>query len=67
MKVGIWEGILFVTGEDGLSLEEIENILDISSLDALDLIDKYKKSLESLDRGIKLVYLGNKYKLATKE
>ena len=67
MKVGILEGLLFVTGEDGLSLEEIENILDISSLDALDLIDKYKKSLESLDRGIKLVYLGNKYKLATKE
>ena len=67
MKVGILEGLLFVTGEDGLSLDEIENILDISSLDALDLIDKYKKSLESLDRGIKLVYLGNKYKLATKE
>ena len=67
MKVGILEVLLFVTGEDGLSLEEIENILDISSLDALDLIDKYKKSLESLDRGIKLVYLGNKYKLATKE
>ncbi len=67
MKVGILEGLLFVTGEDGLSLEEIENILDISSKDALDLIDKYKKSLESLDRGIKLVYLGNKYKLATKE
>lgn len=67
MKTGILEGLLFVTGEDGLSLEEIENILDISSLDALDLIDKYKKSLESLDRGIKLVYLGNKYKLTTKE
>ena len=67
MKTGILEGLLFVTGEDGLSLEEIENILDISSSEALELLDKYKKSLESLDRGIKLVYLGNKYKLTTKE
>lgn len=67
MKIGVLEGLLFVTGEDGLSLDEIEKILDISSDEALELLDKYKKSLESLDRGFKLVYLGNKYKLTTKE
>lgn len=67
MKFGVLEGLLFVTGEDGLSLEDIEKILDISSSEALELLDMYKKSLESLDRGLKLVYLGNKYKLTTKE
>lgn len=67
MKIGVLEGLLFVTGEDGLSLDEIEKILDISSNEAQELLDKYKKSLESLDRGLKLVYLGNKYKLTTKE
>ena len=67
MKIGILEGLLFVTGEDGLSLEDIKNLLDISDEEALKLIDEYKESLLSEKRGLKLVFLGNKYKLTTKE
>lgn len=67
MKEGILEGLLFVTGEDGLSIEEIEKLLELEKEEALALIDKLKKDLESETRGLKLVYLGNKYKLSTKE
>lgn len=67
MKLGVLEGLLFVTGEDGLSLEDVEKLLSIDKEEALALMDEFKKSLEGENRGLKLVYLGNKYKLATKE
>ena len=67
MKMGVLEGLLFVTGEDGLSLEMIEKLLEASKDEALKLLEQYKKSLEFENRGLKLVYLGNKYKLTTKE
>ena len=56
MKIGILEGLLFVTGEDGLSLEDIKSLLDISEEEALKLIDEYKESLLSENRGLKLVF-----------
>lgn len=67
MKIGVLEGLLFVTGEDGLTLDDIEKLLEVSNEEALTLIEEYKKSLETESRGLKLVYLGNKYKLTTKE
>lgn len=67
MKLGVIEGLLFVTGEDGLSLEDIEKLLEVTKEEAESLIEEYKRSLEDEKRGLKLVYLGNKYKLTTKE
>lgn len=67
MNKGILEGLLFVTGEDGLSSDEISNLLEISLDEVNELIKDLEESLKSNDRGLKLVYLGNKYKLATKE
>lgn len=67
MKIGVLEGLLFVTGEYGISLNDIEKILEISNEEAVKLVEDYKSSLEDKNRGLKLVYLGNKYKLTTKE
>lgn len=67
MKQGILEGLLFVTGEDGIGINDIEKILEITKEEALALIEEYKIALEDEKRGLKLVYLGNKYKLTTKE
>ncbi len=67
MKQGILEGLLFVTGEDGLSKEEIGKLLELNENSVNDLLMKYQESLKSDDRGLQLVCLGNKYKLSTKE
>lgn len=67
MKIGILEGLLFVTGEDGLSLEEISKLLELESNEANELLVQYKEKLNNEDRGLNLVCLGNKYKLSTKE
>lgn len=67
MKIGVLEGLLFVTGDDGLSLDDVVKLLEVTKDEALKLLEQYKKSLEFENRGLKLVYLGNKYKLTTKE
>lgn len=61
----ILEAILFAVGEEGLSKEEISNILDINEDKALEEINKLDEYFN--DRAIEVKLLGNKYKLVTKE
>ena len=67
MNLGILEGLLFVTGEDGISKEDISKILEIELDEVDNLLNTLKLELEKENRGLKLIYLGNKYKLSTKE
>ena len=60
----ILEAIIFASGEDGLSIKEIENILEIDEDKVKEELDKLEKLY--IDRGIELKLLGNKYKLITK-
>ena len=60
----ILEAILFAVGEDGLTVEEISNILEIEKDKVLEEIETLEKLYEN--RGIELKLLGNKYKLVTK-
>lgn len=61
----ILEAILFAVGEEGLSLEEISNILELEEDEVKKELDILSKEYEN--RGIELRLLGNKYKLITKE
>ena len=67
MMIGILEGLLFVVGDDGLSLKDVMSILNVSEEEARDLVYKLKASYDSDDRGLRLNYLGNTFKLTTKE
>ena len=64
---GILEGLLFVVGDDGLSLSDVSNILEISESDAKALVYNLKNSYEKENRGLRLSYLGNTFKLTTKQ
>lgn len=66
-KLGILEGLLFVVGDDGLSLEDIEEIMIINEDEAKKLLQKLNQEYESDNRGIKISYLGEKFKLTTKK
>ncbi len=63
---GVLEGILFVVGDDGATLEELTNILEITEDEVKSLILELKKDYESLDRGIRVSILGDAFKLTTK-
>lgn len=62
----ILEGLLFVVGEEGLSLDQIEDVLDIEEDEAKELLKDLKHSYEAEDRGLRIDFLGNKFKLTTK-
>lgn len=66
-KLGILEGILFVVGDEGINLNNLCSIMNISESDAKELLLNLKKSYEASDRGIRISYLGDAFKLTTKE
>jgi segregation and condensation protein B len=63
----VLEGLLFVVGDEGLSLEQIKDILEIEENQAIDLIKELENEYNNHNRGLKIKYLGNSYKLTTKE
>ena len=65
-REAVLEGLLFAVGDDGLTIEQIMNILEIEKEEAFDLISELKKSYEDNNRGIRIHFLGNTFKLTTK-
>lgn len=65
-KIAVLEGLLFAVGDEGLTIEQIMNILEIEKEEAFNLISELKKSYEDNNRGIRIHFLGNTFKLTTK-
>jgi segregation and condensation protein B len=61
------EGLLFIKGSDGLSLDELNDITGYEKNDIKKVLKELYDDMSSDDRGIQLELLGNKYKLTTKE
>ena len=66
-KKAALEGLLFVVGDDGLTISGIMEILEIEHDEAMELINELKRDYESSERGIRIHFLGNTFKLTTKE
>ena len=66
-KLAALEGLLFVVGDDGLSINQMMEILEIEHDEAIELINKLKEEYENVNRGIRIHFLGNTFKLTTKE
>ncbi|MBQ8872112.1 MAG: SMC-Scp complex subunit ScpB [Bacilli bacterium] len=66
-KLGILEGILFVVGNEGISISELMDILELKEDNINYLIDKLKERYLSEESGLNIEYLGGKYKLTTKK
>ena len=57
--VGVLEGILFVVGDEGITLKAICELMDIDMNKAKELLKELKQSYEKDDRGIRISYLGD--------
>ena len=66
-KLGILEGILFVVGDEGINLDSICEIMEVSKEEAKELLLQLKNNYESEERGIRISYLGDAFKLTTKK
>lgn len=62
----VLEGLLFVVGDDGITIDEICNVLDINEEEAKELVLSLKNDYLSEERGLRIDYLGNSLKLTTK-
>ena len=65
--LGVLEGLLFVVGDEGVTLKEICEILNVSEEEAKNLLINLKQEYEQDSRGIKISFLGDAFKLTTKK
>lgn len=63
----IVEGLLYVQGDLGLKLEDIMDILEVDKETARDVVLNLKKYYDDNNRGLRINYLGNTFKLTTRE
>lgn len=61
------EGLLFISGDEGLTLDQLKDILEIDINQLKILIKELYKDYEQDNRGIKMELLGNHFKLTTKQ
>lgn len=65
--LGVLEGILFVVGDEGITLKALSETIDKPIEETKHLLLELKKLYESEDRGIRISYLGDAFKLTTKK
>lgn len=63
----VLEGILFIVGDEGTTIKEMSNVLEVSEEEVKNLLMELKKDYEDNGRGLRISYLGNTFKLTTKE
>ncbi len=65
--LGVLEGLLFVVGDEGLTITQVCHILKVEEVEAKELLKKLNNSYESEERGLRISYLGDAFKLITKK
>ena len=63
----VLEGLLFVSGEDGLSIEKAMTLLEVEEKQLMKLLKELEDDYNSDDRGLRLDFLGKTIKLTTKK
>ena len=65
-KEAVLEGLLFVVGEDGLTIGQISEILEIEEEESKELVKDLKERYTDEKYGLRIDFLGNRFKLTTK-
>lgn len=61
------EALLFVAGDEGLSLEEAASLLESTTQEVYTALMKLQQKYKSRDSGLTLLEVGNRFELATKK
>lgn len=61
------EGLLYVQGDQGLTIKQIEDILEIDEKAAKEVVLNLKNYYDDNKRGLRINFLGNTIKLTTRE
>ena len=60
------EGLLFVVGEEGLTLNQLVEILEVDLDQVKEILNVLRDRYEKEDSGIRIHFLGDRFKLTTK-
>lgn len=63
----IVEGLLYVQGDQGITIKQIEDILEIDEKTAKEVVLNLKNYYDEKKRGLRINFLGNTIKLTTRE
>ena len=63
----VLEGLLFLVGDDGLTISQIAEVLDLSEEKVEDIINQLIADYEDINRGLMVRKYGGYYKLTTKK
>ncbi len=66
-KLGILEGILFVVGDEGIDIKALSEIMNDKEENIKEYLKELKKRYDSPEYGLRISYLGNAFKLTTKQ
>ena len=66
-RLAALEGLLYITGDDGLTQEEIALVFEISEEEVMDLLESLTDMYENSLRGITIIKTADCYKLVTKK
>ena len=65
--VAVLEGLLFVSGEEGLSIEKAMALLEVDEKQLMKLLKELEDTYNSESRGLRLDFLGKTIKITTKK
>lgn len=66
-KIAVLEGLLFVVGDEGITLQQVSDVLEVSVEEAKKLLKDLQTEYEKDSRGIRISFLANTFKLTTKK
>lgn len=66
-KIAVLEGLLFVVGDEGITLDSIAEIMSITKKEAQELLKSLREVYNSEERGIRISFIGEAFKLTTKQ
>ena len=66
-KLAILEGLLFVVGDEGITLDNICEIMGVNKKEAQELLKKLREEYNQVNRGIRISFIGESFKLTTKQ
>ena len=64
---GVVEGILFVVGDEGITLQDLSETLEIGIPETKAILKELQNEYEKDNRGIRISFLGDTFKLTTKK
>lgn len=65
--LGVLEGLLFISGDDGLTVKQAMEVLNVDEKTVREAIHRLTNDLNEQKRGVQVVEIAGSYRLATRE